>query len=578
MPKLVGATAPAPLAPPLVFAVAAALGALSLLVQLTIFDRNFVSMDEGHLALTASRLRDGDLLYRDIHTGIFPGIYALTAGLFAIFGEDLFATRVAQVAVNVGTVVLLWLIGLRIVAARWALLPPLVFVGLVLVAFPVLSMFNYSSLAGLLALAALASTLRYLEGGTTADGVAIGLLVGLCLFTKQNYGGLAALAIAGGILIARQGSALRGRGLVAAFLPIVAAGTLFLALAIGALAATGTLGPWVDSTLLSLVGSQLEDFDNPIPPILGAHPPGDIRFTYLYIPSALFDYLVRGDSFLGMPVSSSLVSWAIRLSYGLPLAALMTAPVLLAFGRPGASGGRDPAAETEQERGPGRPDVTVVVFAIVFFFGIFPSAVFSHLVYVMAPVLLVFAWIGARLEEIVPRKAAGAVFGAAALGAAASLAASATIPAHIRGTYSEPSRLPGVSLRVAADQAALHGLAMRFIEDCARPEEPIFTLPILPVLYLSSGRPNPVKWDLLIPGAIDEQAIVETLERERVRCIVRQRDMNPEFRPLEQLYPTLDQYVKRNYRKGRELRGGQQVWYGLGRSTPFDARESAKGR
>jgi hypothetical protein len=78
-----------------------------------------------------------------------------------------------------------------------------------------------------------------------------------------------------------------------------------------------------------------------------------------------------------------------------------------------------------------------------------------------------------------------------------------------------------------------------------------------------------VKWDLLIPGAIDEQRIIETLERERVACVVRQRDMNPEFRPLEALYPTLDAYIARNYQRGRELRGGEQVWYGLGRTTPF---------
>lgn len=563
MSKLDGATAPEPAAPAKAFAIAALLGALALLVQATIYDRNFVSMDEGHLALTASRLLDGDLLYRDIHTGIFPGIYALTAVLFAIFGEEVLVTRFAQIAVNVATVVLLWFIGLRIAPPRYAILPPLAFVGLVLLGFPVLSMFNYSSLAGLLALAALAATFRYIERGTRSDGAAIGLLVGLCLFTKQNYGGLAALAIAGCILLARADQGLRGRSLVAVFRPIVVSGGVFLLFAIGALAATGTLGPWVDSTLLTLVGSQLEDFDNPIPPILGAHPAGDIRFIYLYIPSALFDYLVRGDAFLGMPLEPRLVSAAIRLSYGLPLALLMSGLIGLALRHAGA---RDPV------QGVVRPDITVVVFATVFFFGIFPSAVFSHLIYVMAPVLLVGAWVASRCEAFAARRAkvAGRVFFAAALTSVVlGLGACATIPGHIRSTYSEPSQLPHVSLAVAGDQAELHGKALRFIDACAAEGDPIFTLPILPVLYLASGHRNPVKWDLLIPGAIDEQRIVDTLERERVRCIVRQRDMNPEFRPLEQLYPTLDRYVKENYRKGRELRGGQQVWYGLARSTPF---------
>ena len=96
-----------------------------------------------------------------------------------------------------------------------------------------------------------------------------------------------------------------------------------------------------------------------------------------------------------------------------------------------------------------------------------------------------------------------------------------------------------------------------------------FTLPILPVLYLASGHPNPVKWDLLIPGAIDQTAIIETLERERVRCVVRQRDMNPEFPPLAKLYPELNGYIDRNYQKARPLEGGGQLWRGLSRTTPF---------
>jgi hypothetical protein len=537
-----------------VWGVALGLGVLAVTAQLPIFDRNFVSMDEGHLALTASRLLDGDVLYRDIHTGIFPGIYAATAGLFALFGEELLVTRIAQIAGNVATVLLLWLIGLRIVPPRWAALPPVLFVALVWIAFPVLTMFNYSALAGTLGLAALLSTIRYLERGRSVDAIAIGILVGACLFTKQNYGGLAAVAIAAAIGLVRRHSALRDTSLVGAFVPIVLAGTAFLVLAIGSLAATGTLSAWVDSTLLSLVGSQLQDFDNPIPPILGAHPGGDPRFVYLYIPSSLFDYLLRGDRFLGMAIEPSLIGAAIRLFYGLPIAALIAASAWLAW-RP---------AERRAET------TAVVVFAVVFFFGIFPSAVFSHLVYVLAPILLLFAWLGFRVEEglagSVARVWSSAVWAVVIL----VFAACSTIPGHVRQTYSSPSGLPHVGILVSAGQAQIHAQALRFIDECAEPGEPIFTLPILPVLYLSSAHPNPVKWDLLIPGAIDQEAIVQTLEEQGVRCVVKQRDMNPEFPPLSELYPVLDDYVTTRYRKGRPLTGGGQLWHGLVRTAPLE--------
>ena len=150
--------------------------------------------------------------------------------------------------------------------------------------------------------------------------------------------------------------------------------------------------------------------------------------------------------------------------------------------------------------------------------------------------------------------------------------ACSTIPGHVRQTYSSPSGLPNVGIRVSTDQARIHQEVLRFIRACARPGEPIFTLPILPILYLSSGHPNPVKWDLLIPGAIDQQAIVEALEERRVRCVVRQRDMNPEFPPLAELYPALDRYIATHYRKRRPLAGGGQLWHGLIRTAPFEAR------
>lgn len=513
-------------------------------------------MDEGHLALTAHRLLAGDLLYHDIHTGIFPGIYLAAAGLFALFGEELLVTRIAQVASNTATVLLLWFLALRIVPRRWAALPPLLFIALIWIAFPVLTMFNYSALAGTLALAALLSTLRYLEQGRSADALAIGIAVGACLFTKQNYGGLAAVGLAAGIALARRHSALRDTSLVLALLPVVLSGTAFLALAIGWLATTGSLPAWIDSTLLSLVGSQLQDFDNPIPPILGPHPAGDPRFIYLYIPSSLFDYLLRGDRFVGLALEPGTIGLAIRLFYGLPIAALIAAPAWLAW-----RAGESRAATT-----------TVVAFAVVFFFGIFPSAVFSHLAYVLAPVLLLFAWIGFRIEGLLTPKLARAWAVTAWAVVIGVFGASSTIPSHVRAAYSSPSGLPHVGIHVSPDQARIHQAALAFIHECAKPGEPIFTLPILPILYLSSGHANPVKWDLLIPGSIDAPAIVRTLEERGVRCVVRQRDMNPEFPPLAHLYPQLDIYLRTHYRKARPLTGGSQRWFGLERTTPFEAR------
>ena len=70
--------------------------------------RMVVPMDEGHLTAAVSWMHAGKHLYRDIHTGIFPGVYLLTYGLFGntavdrlyrkanLFGQPDLAAMVAE--------------------------------------------------------------------------------------------------------------------------------------------------------------------------------------------------------------------------------------------------------------------------------------------------------------------------------------------------------------------------------------------------------------------------------------------------------------------------------------------------
>src|SRR5215510_5229617 len=86
------------------------IAALGLLAQLGIYDRSIVHVDEGQLVAIASRLLHGEVLYRDIYTGIFPGLYYTSAALFSLFGSDVRVTRFAAVAVNTATALALWLL------------------------------------------------------------------------------------------------------------------------------------------------------------------------------------------------------------------------------------------------------------------------------------------------------------------------------------------------------------------------------------------------------------------------------------------------------------------------------------
>ncbi len=536
------------------------LSAIALIAQLPLYDRGLVAMDEGHLLAAADALASGKRLYADIHTGIFPGIYLAAQALLAAFGADAVVLRWAAVVMNVFICLALWSVARRMVAAHWSWLPPLLYLALISVGFPVLSMFNYSTLSVCFGLGALSFMLRYLESGRSLDGVLMGTAIATAALTKQNFGGLIFLALLGGLLAGRRDSALAPLGTWRSFLPIVAGG-LTLTLLVGVyLASEGTFPAFADSTIFSLAGSQLKDFNNPIPPIFGPHPEGDGRFAFLYTPPTLFHALVHGTPYAGMEITPGLRSLAIRASYGLPLAALIAAPMVAFFTRRWSTGPAQTAARSS------------LLFAVIFAPGIFPSAIWSHLAFVMIPILLLFAFLGDRAEEALGRFfGRGAVMAgrvlAGALTAAAVLVAFRTA-LSVMDFHPEPLGLERATLQVSSrDRGLLRG-AVGFIETCSHPGEPILVLPDIPVLYFLADRPNPSPFDLAIPGNVDGERIAREAEAAGVRCAVFNPRMYPEFPPFEELFPGLAQHLETRFRVDREIRGGQALWLGLVRRAP----------
>ncbi|MED5262762.1 MAG: glycosyltransferase family 39 protein [Myxococcota bacterium] len=527
-----------------------AVGAIA--IQVPIVNRGFVSMDEGHLVATAQRLLEGDLLYRDIQTGIFPGVYYLAALLFEMFGMDVVVTRWAQVGVNTSIAVILWFVGLRMMQLRWAALAPLAFIAFIPVAFPVFTMLNYSTISLALGLFALLFLLRYVEGARRRDAVICGFALALCALTKQNFGALAGFAILVGFLWGRPESPLGSRSLAKGLMPIVLAGGRASLVAIAIFVRTGTFDDLIQHTFTRLVSTQAESFYHPIPPVLGEHPQGDGLFTFFYSPAALFGYLVRGES----PLSPGLYELTIRLSYGLPLAALFVAPFVLFRTR-----STDRPAERRASR-------IAVVFASVFFLGIFPSSIWSHLAFVLPPILVVMFWIGERVSrEIHPRApATGRMFFDLCLGVVVVFALMALrIPDDIRRWHSTALDLPRASVYVPPEQATLYRAAAEFVETCAGPEDPIFVAPIHPLLYFVTDRRNPTRYDLTIPGDVDGKLIVRDLEASRTRCVVYDPEMYPEFPPFDELFPRVSQFFETGFQKV-PIPGPTRSWDGLTRA------------
>jgi hypothetical protein len=539
------------------------LAVLALLVQWPLHDRMLVPMDEGHLLQAADSMLRGSRLYVDLHTGLFPGIYLAASGLLASFGRDALVLRWAAVIVNIGTTLALWAVARRMVARHWAPLAPLLYLALLGVAFPVLSMFNYSTLAVFFGLSALSFLLRYLEGGRSFDGALLGLCVAAAVLSKQNFGALSFAALLIALFWNRRNGELATRSATRILMPIAISGGALTALVLIYFALEGSLSALLDSTIFSLAGSQLRDFNNPIPPLFGPHPQGDGRFLFLYLPPALFNALIHGEPFVGLEVTPALRSLAIRASYGLPILALVLAPITLFLTR-------------ERDFGPRRSaSQAALLFAVIFFPGIFPSAIFSHLAFVLIPTLLLFAYLADRIEGMLMRRnarhsilcwrAAVATLGLATWGVAADSMVS------VVRLHAEPLGLDGATLKVSMRERQLFRGAVDFIDGCADPGEPILVLPDIPAVYFLANRPNPSPHDLAIPGRVDGNLIARRADEEGVRCAVFNPRIYPEFPPFKRLFPGLARYLEKRFGVAEIIRGGDTEWLGMirrGREAP----------
>jgi hypothetical protein len=442
------------------------------------------------------------------------------------------------------------------VRPRLAVCPPLLHIGLVVIGFPVLSMFNYSTLAVCFGLVALLALLRLLESGRTADALLLGASVAAAAITKQNFGGLIFIALWIGLAWARGDSALADRSQLRCLLPIGASGAALSLVVLCFFVVQGTLPELIDSTLLSLGGSQVRDYNNPIPPIFGPHP-SDPRFVFLYSPPALFNALVHGESFVGLPIGAFLRSAGIRMSYGIPIASLIAGLVLL-----GRSGLRPAGPRRNATR-------VVLVFVLIFSLGIFPSAIWSHLAFVAVPIGLLVALLAERLEEALDargasNRAAASAWWVAKIAFGAALAiVVVSVTRQLMAWNPRPLDVERAKVRVSERDYALYRGAIAFVDACAAPGEPILALPDIPIVYFLTDRPNPSPYDLTIPGNVDADLIVRRIDEQSVGCVVLNPQMYPEFPPFKQLFPSLAATLERKFRGERIIEGGDTRWIGL---------------
>ena len=529
-----------------------ALAAASLVAQLPLFQRSIVSLDEGQLTAIGHRLSQGQILYRDVYTGIFPGIYWLAEALFRLFGTDVLLLRIAQMGMNTAIAVLLFLLAKRLGCGRAAWAPPLGFYGLMVLSFPVYTMLTYSSASLACALLAVLFACRFVESARTIDGVVIGVSLALCTIFKQNFGVFTLLPVFASLLWARPLGALATASVVRTLAVPALSG---LAIAVLAAARLWTSGAWpafIEATGLTLMANQMETFNQPLPPLFGAHPLAEGTFLFLYGPSGMFGSMLQGDAW----ASPRIVSMLVRIGYGSAYLALAATPWLL------FRLGRETNARVHAT---GR---VVLPCSALFFLGIFPSAIWSHLAAVYPPLLIVLAVVAVTISEMLTRNWQRMGDGLRVVAwtmVGVGLAFCVRLERQLSVSFPNAFDLPHASLRVGERELALYQAANKFLLQCAEDGEPVLVLPDMPLLYVTSGRLNPTPYDLIIPGDVRETDILERMRATNVRCVVFNPHMYVQFSEFEKLFPGLSSYLKKEFDRVGAVVVGQTEWHFLRR-------------
>ena len=512
--------------------------------------RAIILSDEGYLLQQALDLLDGRVLYLEMDAFITPGMWFALAGVFALLGPSVIASRL----LILGFFVALMLVGYRIVtplAGRgWGLGAVAGLLIFSVWAFPAWTFAFYSPASIVLALAATERLLAFGREGRRRDLAWVGALLALSICFKQNYGVFAALATGLGYLAikfesgeqarATLGDMRREMGTLMAAGVIAALPFLIYLLAHGALGAAWTslvvhpfeFGGRHDIAYLGLAELGRSDL----------FPSGVEKFTYLSYP-ALHTPTPPG--------TGDFVSRLHVLLYWLaPLLLIIAAWVSVLSGR--SQGKRLDWAL-----------FTVTAAAGTIFLGVFPRADFNHLINVYQPILVLAPLVVHRLMGLLASRPP-ALRGLVAAGAAAL-----ALPYAIVGLYwyaaildrlNTPLEAPRGGVWVSPLEAMEIDYQVRSIREHTPEGGALLTLPDLTMLNFLSERPVPSAWYNLYEhhiAADQGKGVAEASEAKNVRyAVARFNNFFSDRVGLLDYAPELAHYLithfKRRFVGGRE--------------------------
>ncbi|MGH0028361.1 MAG: hypothetical protein ACQGVC_01105 [Myxococcota bacterium] len=467
-------------------------GALAFLLQLPIFDRWMSLMDEGHILQFADLLRRGGELYRDATLIAFPGSFYLLAGLFELFEPSVRVARYA-VAVEFALLAMAVFVLLRGWVGGRSLALALALLGLYRIwAFPHWQMYSYSTtaltfIAGALVLVAAVVT-RPAERSGHGRLLLAGLLSGIAVACKQDYGGAAVIAFDAVLVLAAR-TAPPGppspllRQLVAFNGAAAAVGVVML----GHYAWAGLLPEMLRQTIWNhLVGIATFEYSSlPDPWPLFAQDPV-IRSTYgfaVYVPSIVFS--------MDWPRVSASAFYQQTFLWDVAIKALFWGPYLYVSAALLRVVLRRQALRDASERGGALREAALALLAALLVFTLHKPKDWVHMVVMYWPLLVLGAVHFDALARSRPR-AARALAATLALPALALVGYTLLLGWKLHDRHDTPLRAERAGgLWVSADEARVVGGAVDHLRERTEPGSRVAVLPYFPLINFLAERDAP---------------------------------------------------------------------------------------
>lgn len=482
---------PEPLAPPPAgsatrtaprgLAVLVALGAL--LVQLPTFDRTLNFHDEGGILQFSQMVREGGELYRDFFVLSLPASFYVLAGVFELFGESNRTARGLVVAEFCLFAVLFYRFLLRRLPLGWTLAAVLALFCYRLWAYPHWTIYGYSTITTLLLLAMLSLQLRFFDTSKRRWLVAAGLVFGLAVSCKQDFGAAALLSSLA--LLATAGPERPGRARRAEIACFVGAGAAIGLLHVLHYWRVGILDDFLRFTVFTHFKGMSEYAYTSFPPLFPLFEQDPVLRGPVGTEAFLPGILATVDaSWLGGDLfqRTIVVDLALKLFYYGPFA-------LLAGG--GLRLWRTRQARHADPHGGWAAEFTLWVLGTCLFLLVQLNRPqdYAHLV-VLYWIFIALAAIYLQAALRGRRRLAGATTALAAAALGGWVVWSIELSRGLHQRYSAAIELPRAGVYATPAQARLMEELSAHVQAKTRPGQPIAVMPYFPLLHFYANRPG----------------------------------------------------------------------------------------